>query len=256
MKADLTRLLGVFLFVAISACGQRKHGRLVSAEAAGEASVASAEESDRARDQALVRVVNAVTGGGPIDVWTDDSPTFTKLGFKSVSSYELLTPNTPTFKVVRTGQSARTPLAEEQAVARDGRFYTVIALASEDETRVELAVIRDDLVPADSTKARIRVINAAARTGSVDVFLDRKRGTLFNDIAVQDDVDFREVEPGPHSLLVRRHKTSDVLIGIDKINLQAGENLTVILTHPSVTSDQVVTIRVLDELAPRPRRGS
>ena len=178
MRTHLTRTIIALLAVAAQACSKSDNTR-VQSQSGGEATVSPSTDSAKANNEALVRVVNAIPGSGAIDVYAGDQK-FVKVDFKEATPYETLTENTPNFKVVRAGAPDSTPLATENAIARDGHFYTVIALGSigtrdSADRKVELDVMRDDLVPGDSSKARIRIFNAASGSGDLDVFVEGQK---------------------------------------------------------------------------------
>jgi hypothetical protein len=156
-------------------------------------------------------------------------------------------------------------LATENAIARDGHFYTVVALGSiggKDSAarKVQLEVMRDDLVPGDSSKARIRVFNAASGSGDLDVFVEgqKDKDPLFNDVDVKDDDGFRDVAPGKMTLIVRPNDKPNTLLRIP-IELNAGQSLTLVLAHPTPSSNGIVGIKITDEAkpaSPMPKSGN
>jgi uncharacterized protein DUF4397 len=246
------------ILLAAVACSKPSNQR-VQSQAGGEASVAPSADSAKAREVALVRVINAIPA--PIDIYAGDSAKFRGVDFKAVTSYETLSQDVPLFKAVGAGQSNAKPMAEEHSVARDGHYYTVIAFGTaakpqpgtkpDSSTRTAtLEVIRDDLVPGDSTKARLRVFNAAPNAGKLDVFIPGSKDPLFNNVDVKDDNGFKDIDPGTKTLVVRPNNKHAVLLEVTNIVLRPGQSMTLVLTHPSATSSKLVAIKVTDELKP------
>lgn len=129
----------------------------------------------------------------------------------------------------------------------NGAHYTVVAIPNENGGSVELEAVRDDLTPSDPNKARIRVINAAPRASEVKV--TAQANPLFDDIAFKEAAGFKEVEAGTVTLVVTREDGGQVLLRLPNIELHPGQSLTVVLTHPSPTSNRVEAIQVVDELS-------
>jgi uncharacterized protein DUF4397 len=258
MRTHLTRTILALLALAAQACSKSDNTR-VKSQAGGEATVSPSTDSAKAHNEALVRVVNAIPGSGAIDVYAGDQQKFTKVEFKNATPYETLTENTPNFKVVRAGAPDSTPLATEMAIARDGHFYTIVALGAvgspdSADHKVALDVMRDDLVPGDSTKARIRVFNAASGSGDLDVFVEgqKDKDPLFNDVDVKDDDGFKDVAPGKMTLIVRPNDNANTLLRMP-VELKAGQSLTLVLAHPTPTSKGIVGIKITDEAKPASR---
>ena len=111
--------------------------------------------------------------------------------------------------------------------------------------------MRDDLVPGDSSKARIRVFNAASGSGDLDVFLEGQsdKDPFFNDLDVKDDDGFKDVAPGKMTIVVRPNDKSNTLLRLP-VELKAGQSLTLVLAHPTPTSNGIVGIKITDEAKP------
>jgi hypothetical protein len=240
MKPHSSRLaLGLVLMGGVACQGR---DATVRREAGGEAAL----RSGAARDEAMVRVVHAIAAEGPVDVFAGDAKTFSGIAFRGVTKYARVTPNMPTFHFTRAAQASDT-LAEERAATRDAHYYTLVAMGSADGGKVDIQVVRDDAGTGDPKKARIRVINAAPGSGEVDVFLGQDESPLFDNVGVQDDVGYREVDTGSVAVIVRPDDKRNVLLSVPGVTLKAGTRLTLVLTRVSPRSRRLSAIRLTDD---------
>jgi hypothetical protein len=176
-------------------------------------STSTAPESGKAaneNEQALVRVISAAADAPAVEVIADKNPVFTRVEYKDVTPYKALPANFDDFAVKAAGQDNAAPLAENSESIMSGRHYTLVIFpdapvaktdARSDEPRAEgekklaLDVIADDLQAPSAGKARVRVINAAAGTDDVEVFLRGQKDALFDDVDFKEAIAYKEVDP-------------------------------------------------------------
>jgi hypothetical protein len=171
----------------------------VSSESGGSASKApqSGEAADK-NEQALVRVI-AAADAAPVEVIADKNPVFTRVEYKEVTPYKAVPANFDDFAVKPAGQDAAAPLAENSESIMSGRHYTLVifpeANPAATDKKIALDVIADDLQMPSEGKARVRVINAAAGTDDVEVFLRGQKDALFDDVDFKEAIAYKEVDP-------------------------------------------------------------
>jgi len=244
---SLTKAATLLAVGAMAAGCMRSEDRAVISQMDGDSVVAPSAEAARQEDRTLVRVIHAVPGAPSVDVKAGEGTVFNAVAFKSVTPYQYITDNRPHISMRPTGEATGAPLAENTDMVMDGAHYTVVAIQDENGGLVELEAIRDDLTPSDPNKARIRVINAAPRAN--DVNITAQANPLFDDLAFKESAGFKDVEPGSVTLVVTREDGGQVLLRLPNIQLQPGQSLTLVLTHPSPTSNRVEAIQVVDELS-------
>jgi len=172
----------------------------VSTEAGGAASKApeSGQAADK-NDQALVRVIDAASTAAPLEVTADKNSVFTRVEYKEVTPYKAVPANFDDFAVKMAGDNAPTPLAENSESIASGRHYTLVIFPERDadksDKKVTLNVIADDLQPPSAGKARVRVINAAAGTDDIEVFLRGQKDALFGDVDFKEAIAYKEIDP-------------------------------------------------------------
>jgi hypothetical protein len=233
--------------LALVACTGTRDDEMVESTTAGDSSVAASSNVAAARDNAQIRVVHAVPGASAVDVYAGEQSAFSNIEFKTVTPYRELGANLPQFKVLTTGaEPTSTPIAENREVVIDGRYYTLIAVPEADGEGVNLMAMRDDPTGGDSTKAHIRVVNAARGLDDLDVRIQGREDALFDDIDFSSEAGFADVDPGTVTLVVTAEDSKKELLRISDLNLEAGKSVTIVLTHPTMKSTKLEAIRVTD----------
>jgi hypothetical protein len=195
-----------------------------------------------------VRFVNALPGSPPMEFAENAAMMVSNVTFSAVSQYMVRAPGPRTLTLRH--QAATTYDAVVQTHLLDGERYTVLAMC-DSAGRAMLHVVLDELHP-EPGRARVRVINAAAKAGDIavrlraadDVFLSAVHGT-----AVAAVRDVLPMTTG-FSLRDRGDKT---LATVSPMTLAAGVSYTIIAAARE--SDRVATIAIVDhagELRDRP----
>jgi hypothetical protein len=199
-------------------------------------------------DLTMVRFVHAAPNAPDLTVSTGDQGSmFSQVSFKDVTPYREIEENRPEFKAMAANQPASEPLAKNAEMVLDGKYYTVVAVPSDDGKGVELETLRDDGDKGDATKARVRFVHAAPRAGDIDVIVNNDQEPFFDDIAFGGDPNYKEVMPGTAMIQVRAGKANTVLLRMSEMQFAAGESVTIVLTHPSASSDKIEAIRITDQ---------
>jgi hypothetical protein len=242
----------------------RKGGSLVvSLVAMGAAAGCARRDNDVARtdtdsvatadrdDMTMVRFVHAAANAPNLSVSTgDQGPVFSQVSFKDVTPYREIEDNRPEFQAKPANEPASEPVAKNAELVLDGKYYTVIAVPSDDGRGVELETLRDDGDKGDVAKARVRFVHAAPRAGDIDVIVNDMPEPLFDDVKFGGDPNYREVAPGAALIQVRAGKGDRVLLRMSEMQFAAGESVTIVLTHPSASSDKIEAIRITDQERP------
>jgi hypothetical protein len=115
------------------------------------------------RNNALVRVINAVPGATSLDVFADDQKVFESVSFKTTTPYKELSDNRHTFRVRPAGQNSAQPVAENSEGLSGGKHYTIVLMPGTND-KTTMNVVNDNITqPSD--KAQVRVINASPDAG-------------------------------------------------------------------------------------------
>jgi hypothetical protein len=193
---------------------ESKQTQPVSTESGSAASTAPASgEVAKEQGRALVRVVNAAPSTPKIDVLAENAPVVSDVAFKTVTPYKEVPANASEFAIKSAAQTAGDPIAKNSESIMSGRHYTLVVFPEQTEKRMgtdrnepaaavnetnhvaTLEVISDDLVQPSEGKARVRVINAAAGTDDVEVYLRGEKDPLLSDVDFKEAVAYKEVDP-------------------------------------------------------------
>ncbi|HEV8612649.1 MAG TPA: DUF4397 domain-containing protein [Gemmatimonadales bacterium] len=191
---------------------------------AGKSTSPSGAAADK-RGTTLVRAVNALPDKRHVDVAAEQRVLFTNVGYQDVTDYAELPDNVARFTVRPVGKDSA--LAENREVMGDGARYTLVALP-DGKGGTLLRVLRDELA-TDSSKAKIRVINAAAGLEDVKVTLQGQVEPLFDNIGLGIEAGYKDIEPTTATLLFQRSKGAPV-VRVDKWKLEPGRAYTIVLT--------------------------
>ncbi|MGH7559531.1 MAG: DUF4397 domain-containing protein [Gemmatimonadales bacterium] len=245
MRVRLTKA-GLLSLVAVAAGLGCQRPRDEAADRADDTANVAVGRPDP-NDLTMVRFVNAVPSVPKMDVQAGDQAAFDDVNFKDVTPYREIEQNRPEFKAMPADQPAGEPLARNTELVLDGKYYTVIAVPTNDGKGVELATLRDDGEPSDRSKARIRVVHAATRAGDIDVMVNDATDPVVNDMRPGGDADYKEVTAGPATVTIKSKDDGRVLLQMPEVQLAPGESVTIVLTHPSAGSNKVEAIKVADQ---------
>ena len=242
---------GSALLLAV-ACNESRDTGSVTTQSSQGTSVAPDAESVENRDNALVRVVNAIPGGAA-SIYADDSVAFQSVAYKAVSEWQEMPDDYFGFKVVQAGQSVGTDtIAENREKLSNGGHYTIVALP-EDEDKPsqgdeygDLRVLDDELKPMTEGKARVRFINAVPGLETdIDVIRTGDDEALVDGVNYGNEAGWNDEDPWTGALEIRLDGSERALATIPAVEFQAGRSYTFIFTG---TPQNVEVIRFSDDV--------
>jgi hypothetical protein len=303
--------VGMGLMLATIGCSREsKQTEPVSTEAGKAASTAPASgEVAKDQGQALVRVVNAAPNAPKIDVLAENAPVVSDVAFKTVTPYKEVPADASEFAVKPASQTAGEPIAKNSESIMSGRHYTLVVFPEQTEKRMgndrnepasaetaaansvaTLEVISDDLVQPSEGKARVRVINAAAGTDDIEVYLRGEKDPILSDVDFKEAVAYKEVDPIKTTLELRigesmvsalNPKTGEppvarddratrtgtaadrvdgapvrttgrvgAVLGTQAVNLEAGKSYTLVLTGRANGTSRHIDTLVVEDTIP------
>jgi len=237
------------------ACNESRDTGSVTTQSSQGTSVAPDAESVENRDNALVRVVNAIPGGAA-SIYADDSVAFQSVAYKAVSEWQEMPDDYFGFKVVQVGQSIGTDtLAENREKLSNGGHYTIVALPedkanpSQGDEYGDLRVLDDELKPMTDGKARVRFINAVPGLETdIDVIRSSDDKALVDGVNYGNEAGWNDEDPWTGALEVRLDGKETALATIPAVEFQAGRSYTFIFTG---TPRNVEVIRFSDDVSQR-----
>jgi Domain of unknown function (DUF4397) len=241
--------------LAGSACSRSNENRATQTTTKEGTSTAPAGKLEAERDQALVRVVNAIPGSTPADVVAGDNKAFSHVDYKTVTPYKELPEERVTLKLMSSDKATSEPLAENSEGLSGGQRYTVIALPGKLGKPAELRVLNDNLTPPSEGKAKVRVVHASPDTGDVDVMVEGKKDPLFNGINVDTAAGYKEVEP-MHGTIEVRDESKKMVAKVPNTSFEPGKLYTMFVVGRSAGTPKVEAVTVEDQLIPPPAEAT
>ena len=134
LKAYRAGMLAVAAVGLTAACNETRETGTVTSRSGGETSSAPAAEAVEERDNALIRVVNAIPGQTAVTIYAGDSAAFKDVGYKKATGYEEIPDDRFNFQIKSGDAPKGEALASNRENLQDGGHYTIVALPSEDPT--------------------------------------------------------------------------------------------------------------------------
>lgn len=135
------------------------------------------------RTKAKVRFVNASSGYAALDVLVDDARKFASVAYGQGEAYLELDPDADKIGTDVTRPGSTTPIVSLTPAVTKRAHYTLLAWGAEGALKV--AQLDDNAAEPDSGKALLRVFNAAADAGTMDVYLTADADPLADAVALQ-----------------------------------------------------------------------
>lgn len=242
---------GALLLAA--ACNEtRDTGAVTTTTNEGTSTTPTAEAVEE-RDNALVRVVNAIPNQ-TTSIYAGDSLAFANVAYKSVTDFKEMPDDYFGFRVVKPGANVQdNTLAENREKLSNGGHYTIVAIADTDDDADsfgELRVLDDELKPITNGKARVRFVNAVAGLDDeISVFPRGSENALVDGINFKMEAGWNEEDPWRGTLEVRTEDRKSPLATISGVNLEAGGTYTFVIAG---TPNKVEVIQVKDQVARDP----
>jgi len=205
----------------------------------------------------MVRVVHADPNVASVDIVADETPAFTGVAFRTVTPYKGVKDNLVQFEVLAAGTPATDsskPLAENREMLSDGDRYTIVVLPpkgddSNSTSEARLRVLEEPTDAGEPGKARLRVVNAATGTETVDVYLPSATDPFFDDVDFGTEAGFKDMGAGASRLVIRGDDNGPVLLTLPERTFEAGRTYTVVLTSKTRNSKTLDALVIEDDPA-------
>jgi hypothetical protein len=207
---------------------------------------AAAARPAGAAEMSYVRVVHASPDAPNVDVWADGNKVLTDVAFGKYSDYLALPAGAHNFKVVATGTTSPAVI-DVTPTLEAGKRYTVIAankLAS-----IQPLLLVDDLATPAAGKFHLRVVHASPDAPAVDVAV-AGGPVLVSNLAFPNNTEFAPIDAGTYTVEVRPAGTTNAVLTLSNLTLDAGKLYTVIATGLVGGSPALTAIAIADSPAP------
>jgi hypothetical protein len=181
----------------------------------------------------------------------DQGNVISVVNYKQVTPYNELHSEVQTLRLLPMGQLNAQPLATNNELLRAGGHYTALALPGPDG-KASLRVINDNLTPPLAGKAKVRVINAAADAGEIDVYAQGNNKALFDGVNFQMVTNYAEVDAATITLEVRPEGQPKVLLTVPNVNFEPLKIYTIVVMGKAKGSPKLEATMVKDELIGAP----
>lgn len=237
MRQSNRTLLTACAIGIMAACSARSD-RPVASDANGKSSVSPSSELAATQGKSMIRLVNALAAGSPITVQGDDRTLFTSVAYKTVTPYLEIANNRMKFSLRPVLKDSA--VADNTEIMRDGGRYTIVAMST-DEGGGRLRIVKDE-TSTDSTKAHVRVINAASGAKNVDVALQGQKDALFSNVGYASEAGYADIAPVTATVEIRRNDPSTRPVLIRNMAFKAGRSYSIVLTGSRPGTIEAITV--------------
>jgi Domain of unknown function (DUF4397) len=248
MNAGIKVSLMVVMLLLAAACSNetKQTQPVISKTGSGTSTAPPAKEAGQ-RDNALVRVINAVPGNVSFDIFADDKKVFESVAFKNVTPYKELSDDRHSFRVRNAGQDMAQPVAENSEGLSGGKHYTIVVMPDTND-KTTLYVINDNISAPPVDKAQVRVIHASPDAGEIDVVDKQKNQKLFSGVNFEKDTSYTHIEPMKMTLEVRQQGQNQPIVTVPNANFEKGKFYTIVVTGHVKGTPKLQTLMVEDQL--------
>lgn len=240
--------IAVFLLAAGCDRAETRTANVTTSSPSGTSTVPSAAAA-RQRNDALLRVLNAVPSASTFDLFAGDLLLFDGLGFKTVTPYRAVDGKRYAMALRPAGMTQAKPLSSNTEDLKDGDFYTAIAMPG-DGHGPRLRVVNDHLDSPASGKARLRIVHAGGDAGPVGVRASGAAGALFEGLDYETVTDYKDVAPMNGQLEVISSGGSTPVAAAATAHLEAGRFYTLVIVNNGAAATKVEAFLIEDTLSP------
>lgn len=253
MTKKLPIVLALAAAVAAGGCRRDTDQHPIASDTPSGASQAPPAASANERDQALVRVVNAVPDSPAVEVTAGKMSVASEVKYGSVTPYKPVPAANDDFVVKLAGKADAPVLAENNEQIMSGKHYTVIAFPGKEHDKVAVEVVTDDIVTPDPGKARVRVVHAAAGIDTVDVFAQGGTDEIFGGVDFRETTGYKEIDPSVTTLELKDTTGKNKTVARPNVSVEPGKSYTIVVTgrangSPSLQA-MVIEDRVVGQTA-------
>jgi hypothetical protein len=172
---------------------------------------------------ASVMTIHASPDAPEVDLLVDNAIAKTALAYPANTGYLSVTAGSHNIKVNVTGTSDT--VINTDLSLTGGMSYSVFAVDS--VAVISALVLTDDLTAPAAGKAHVRFVHLSPNAPAVDIALQGGGPVVFGNKAFKEYTAFTPLDAGTYDLEVRLAGTTDVVLPLSGITLQAGKIYTV-----------------------------
>lgn len=199
-------------------------------------------------EPALVRVLHAVPGGKPLDVFVGDHVAFASVKYKAVTDYQPLEATRALLRFRLAGEDTSIPLLEGSTVLAVHEHYTLVIMSGGDGKRLQLDILNDDVDPPATGKTRIRVVNAAPEVDKLKVVLGARKDAIATGVEARSATGYSEIDPLSGTLELRDESLKRTLAKLPDWHLDPGKSYTLYVLGRSTGQPGIEPFIIQDEV--------
>jgi hypothetical protein len=245
-RARLGLMITTLLLAAACSSEPKQTQPVTSKSDSGTSTAPPAKEVGQ-RDNALVRVINAVPGSTPVDIYADDKKVFEGVTFRNVTPYQELSDARHSFRARKTGQDTAEPIAQNSEGLSGGKHYTIVVMP-DTNNKTTLYVVNDNITNPVADKAQVRVIHASPDAGEIDVVDKQGNKKLFSGVNFERETRYMGVDPMRMTLEVRQEGQGQPIVTMPNANFEKGKFYTIVVTGLAKGTPKLQTLLVEDQL--------
>lgn len=203
------------------------------------------------RDNALVRVIEAIPARATLDLFAGGQKIFDNLEYKAVTPYREVPAARATFRLRPAGMDTAEPLAEATQQLRAGRHYTVVAMPGEDTRAASLQIFEDPMELPDEGQTRVRIVHASPDAGRLDVHVPGRGEPLVAGLDFQAVSKFTDMAAAATPLDIRPAERTESMLKIHDVNLSTDGVYTIVVIGRTRIEPPLETLVIEDRI---PRR--
>jgi len=179
--------------------------------------------------QSQLRVMHDSPDGPNVDVFVDGKLVFENVAYSTTTNYQSVAPGQHRVQVAPTGKSADDSVIDTTVDLRSGKPYTVLALDKLKNIKAQL--LPDTSKVPEQGHARVRIINAAADLGPLDVYPSGSTSPVLTD-QYFGSADYVEIPAGTYSFDLTPASSSDIVLTSQQLKFEAGWVYSLVVTKP------------------------
>jgi len=201
------------------------------------APIGVANAQDETGAKATVRFVHVYSGGGPVDIYVDDTQLVSQLAFGTATEYASLPPGDRKIQVVAAGQQPDTALIDKEIGVDEGKAYEILIAGQGDELDARSKEVNLDTLDAD--KARLRFIQGEPGASDLDIALTVPGADTENTSAddgdlpvfekISDDSDYQDITAGTYGLVATNSDDDTAKVNLPDVTLSPGNVYDVVI---------------------------
>src|SRR5262245_54485001 len=191
--------------------------------------------------QSRIRVMHDSPDAPNVDVFVDGQQVFENVPCSTTTDYQALAPGKHRVQVAPAGKSADDSVIDTNVDLTGGKPYTVVALGKLADIKAK--VLADTSKTPQAGHARLRIIQASADIGPVDIYPSGSTTPLLTD-QYFGSADYINIPAGTYAFNVTPAGSAQVTLTSQQLKFEPNWVYTLVITKPEGTAAPIVRASV------------